>query len=144
MWADLQTMCMTYERIKEGERPWTALGDFLNYWFGYASERREALVKDPIKAEGATAEVFKWAVFCAASVEYLCHKYAVSCPAWVHDPVYTLPIPWFKGLGAHKPQVQARLAQETPEPFARRNIYCGNRMFANKYELAAQVRQRSA
>jgi len=36
--------------------------------------------------------------------------------------------------------VQARLLQETPEPFARGNIYCGNRMFANKYELAEHSR----
>ncbi|MEO6888481.1 MAG: hypothetical protein ABI456_04875 [Ktedonobacteraceae bacterium] len=40
-----------------------------------------------------------------------------------------------------------RLVKQTPEPFTRRNIYCGNRMFANKYELAEQfqlLQRRSA
>ncbi len=39
---------------------------------------------------------------------------------------------------AHKPSVRAFLREQTPEPFARRNIYCGNRVFANKYELVEQ------
>jgi hypothetical protein len=30
------------------------------------------------------------------------------------------------------------LKQDTPEPFTRRNIYCGNRMFNNKWEVAEQ------
>ncbi len=141
MWPELQTMGMTYQRIVQGERPWNALGDFLNYWFGYATERREELVKDPIQEPAeVTPDLHQWAVFCAASVEYLCKHYGVDCPDWVYNPVYTLSEPWFKGLGAQKPHVQARLMQETPEPFTRRNIYCGNRMFLNKYEAAAQRR----
>jgi hypothetical protein len=32
--------------------------------------------------------------------------------------------------------------QKTPEPFTKRNIYCGNRMFANKYEIAEKYRRR--
>jgi hypothetical protein len=50
---------------------------------------------------------------------------------------------------AHKPEVRERLIRETPEPFTKRNIYCGNRMFNNKWELAEQyaplfARRRSA
>jgi len=142
MWPELQTMRMTYQQITKGERPWNALGDFLNYWFGYAPDRREELVQDPIQEpEDVTAELHQWAVFCAASVEYLCQRSGLPCPDWVTAPNYNrLSEPWFTGLGAHKPQVQARLLKETPEPFSRRNIYCGNRVFANKYELAERSR----
>lgn len=143
MWPDLYTMAIAYQQIVKGERPWTALGDFMNYWFGYATEQREALVKETItEPEQATPEQHQWAAFCAAAVEYLCLKYALTCPAWVENPTYLLADPWFKGLGAHKPHVQARLRLETPEPFTRRNIFCGDRIFANKYELATEVYSR--
>jgi len=46
------------------------------------------------------------------------------------------------GLGAKKLHVQERLRMETPEPFTRRNIFCGDRIFANKYELVADIRER--
>lgn len=141
MWHELYTMQMTYEAITRGERPWTVLGDFMNYWFGYATDRREELVKDPIEEPAdVISDLHQWAVFCAASVEYLCEQYNIPCPDWVHQPVYmTLPDPWFQGLGAQKPHVQLRLRQQTPETFSRRNIYCGNRIFANKYEMAEAV-----
>jgi len=143
MWTELQTIDMTYKAITEGERPWNALGDFLNYWFAYAAEQREELVKEPIEEPAeTTSEMHQWAVFCAASVEYLCERYSISCPQWVYNPIYSLTEPWFRGLGAHKPLIQAKLKLETPEPFARRNIYCSPHMFSNKYEVAADVRQR--
>ncbi|MBO0794605.1 MAG: hypothetical protein J2P36_27135, partial [Ktedonobacteraceae bacterium] len=143
MWPELYTMQMTYRGIVEGERPWNALGDFMNYWFGYTADRREDLIKDPIQEPvEVTLELRRWAAFCAAAAEYLCARSNIPCPGWVHNPVYTLSEPWFKGLGAHKPHVQQRLIQETPGPFARRNIYCGDRVFANKYELATELRQR--
>ncbi|HET8845415.1 MAG TPA: hypothetical protein VFN35_28340, partial [Ktedonobacteraceae bacterium] len=114
------------------------LGDFLNYWYGYATDRRMELVREAIQVpENVTPELFQWAVFCAASVEYLCRKYGIVCPEWV-ESYSALPEPWFKGLGASKPHVQDRLRGETPEPFARRNIYCSPKTFANKYELAEQ------
>ncbi|HEX3640810.1 MAG TPA: hypothetical protein VHV10_05930, partial [Ktedonobacteraceae bacterium] len=72
------------------------------------------------------------------SVEYLCERYGVPCPSWVHNSAYRLPEPWFDAPMAHKPEVRERLIQQTPEPFTRRNIYCGNRMFNNKWELAEQ------
>ncbi len=145
MWPELQTMRMTYQQIAHGERPWNALGDFLNYGFGYAPDRREELVQDPIQEpEGAAPDLHRWAVFCAAAVEFLCQRSGLPCPEWVTAPTYTrLSEPWFTGLGAHKQEVQARLLQETPELFSRRNIYCGNRVFANKYELAERSHDHS-
>lgn len=132
----LQTMAVAYAEICQGERPWTALGNFMNDWFGCAKDRREQLVVDPLPIpEEPTQEMHRWAAFIAASVEWLCQKYDVPCPAWVYDAVYVLPETWWYADGVHKPSVRANVRKETPEPFARRNIYCGNRMYNNKYEV---------
>jgi len=34
--ATIDTMAYAYQRICQGEDPWTALGDFSNAWSGYA------------------------------------------------------------------------------------------------------------
>lgn len=138
----LQTIAFTYKEICQGERPWVALGNFMNDWFDYAKDRRAELVAEPISLpEMPDNEMFRWAVFCAASVEYLCQRYSLPCPSWVRNPIYTLAEPWFHVPMAHKPEVRAYLIQKTPEPFARRNIYCGDRVFANKYEFAEEYRR---
>ena len=33
------TMALTYQAICQGERPWVALGNFMNEWFDYAIDR---------------------------------------------------------------------------------------------------------
>ena len=139
----LQTMAVTYQEICQGETPWVALGNFMNDWFDYARDKRIQLVADPISLpESLNTDIQRWAAFCAASVEWLSERYNIPCPTWVHNPAYILAEPWFDSPGAHKPQVRKWLIEETPEPFTRRNIFCGNRMFANKYELAEQMRLR--
>ncbi len=90
-------------------------------------------------------EQFRWAVFCAASVEYLCHKYQILCPVWALSPHYTLSDPWYHGIGADLPKVQEKLRTTTPEEFSRRNIFCGDRTYRNKYEYEGrQQYQRTA
>jgi hypothetical protein len=135
-------MRIAFEQICAGEREWTALGNFMNYWYAYAKDRREELVADPLTAyDEQSLYQHRWAVFCAASVEWFCNKYHVPCPSWVHDPKYTLSKPWFFHL--HEP-VKSRLLETTPEEFARRNVYCGDNCYANKWELAEQYRRRTA
>ncbi|HEX4206429.1 MAG TPA: hypothetical protein VHZ51_19970 [Ktedonobacteraceae bacterium] len=143
---ELQTISLSYKEICEGEDPWIPLGNFMNDFFGNFPDQRAELVKDAIQMPQApTIELQRWAVFCAASVEYLCQKYDVPCPAWANNSIYTLAEPWYYSLGAHKPRVRERLTRETPEPFIRRNIYCGNRIFANKYEQGTErLQSRSA
>ena len=85
-----------------------------------------------------------WATFCAASVEWLCERYGIACPSWVENPIYALPEPWYDSPAAHKRQVRERLRSQTPAPFARRNVYSGDRMFANKYEFAANYQGHTA
>jgi hypothetical protein len=142
----LQTIDVSYREICEGEDPWIPLGNFMNDFFGNWPDRRAELVQDPIQEpEDATLDMHRWAVFCAATVEYLCRKYDIPCPTWVYAPTYQLSDPWYYSIGAHKPHVRERLERETPEPFTRRNIFCGTRMFVNKYELAAErIQLRSA
>ena len=135
----LQTISVAYREILAGEDPWIALGNFLNDFYGNYPDRRAELVSEPLSEPlNPSEEEHRWAVFCAASVEYLCQKYELACPAWVHNPAYSLAEPWYYSPGASKPQVRARLERDTPEPFTRRNIFSGKRMFVNKYELAAE------
>ena len=138
----LQTMALTFQEICQGEAPWIALGNFMNDWFAEAKGQRAQLVTDPISLPPQPErDLLHWAAFCSASVEWLCKCYGIDCPVWVDNPGYVLPEPWFDSPGAHKPHVRERLIQQTPEPFTRRNIYCGNRVFHNKYEFAEQQKR---
>ena len=131
----LQTLKRTFEQICAGEEPWLPLGNFMHQFFGQYKLRRADLMRDPIAVpEHLTDQQLQWAVFCAASVEYLCHKYDLCCPAWALHPRYTLDEPWYYAIGAEQPRVQEKLRQTTPEEFSRRNIFCGDRTFNNKYE----------
>jgi hypothetical protein len=44
----MQTMALTYQQICQGERPWVALGNFMNDWFDYAHDQRMQLVSEPL------------------------------------------------------------------------------------------------
>ncbi len=144
--ARYQTFQYSFEEICAGEDPWIPLGKFMHQFFGEYKAYRQELIHDPIiLPEQVTTAQFRWAVFCAASVEYLCNKYEISCPAWALYPQYTLDTPWYYGIGADLPKVQEKLRATTPEEFSRRNIFCGNRTFRNKYEHEGrQERQRTA
>lgn len=131
----LQTFRRSFEEILAGESPWIPLGKFMHQFFGCFSHLRAELVEESIEVpEHCSPEQFRWAVFCAASVDYLCNKYAVPCPAWALNPRYSLEESWYYAIGADLPRVQEKLRQTTPEEFVRRNIFCGNRVFNNKYE----------
>jgi hypothetical protein len=132
-------MSLAFQQICAGEHEWTALGNFMNYWYAYAKGRREELVTDPLPAyDECSTYQHRWAVFCAASVEWFCNKYQVSCPEWAHDPKYQLSEPWF--FDFHE-SVKSWLLRSTPEEFRRRNIYCGGDVYANKWEWAEEFRQ---
>ena len=134
----IHTMARAYQQICAGEDPWTALGNFKNAWYDYARDTRAALVSDPLdKPDRDTEHTRHWAAFCAASVEFLCERYGVSCPAWVFDPDYTLATPWYGDtiVNLADTVVLKHRTETTPPPFALRNVFCGNRLYQNKYEL---------
>ena len=132
----LETMKWAYQQICSGEDPWTGLGNFSHAWYGYAKDKRAELVNDPlIRPKKETEYTRRWGAFCAASVEFLCERYQVPCPDWVYDPYYTLETPWWHTKQADNPSIREELIKITPPPFARRNIFCTNRLFQNKYEM---------
>jgi len=132
----IETMAWAYQQICTGEDPWTALGNFTNAWYGYAKGIRATLVSEPlVRLEQETTYTHRWAAFCAASVDFLCDRYGVSCPDWVYDPYYILETPWWRTRQAHNPSMREHLLKITPPPFSRRNICCNNRLFQNKYEI---------
>jgi hypothetical protein len=138
----IQTIKRAYQHICEGIDPWIALGNFRNAWYGYAKDIRPDLVKDPpAEPEPNTEHNRRWRVFCAASVEFLCERYDVPCPEWVHDPCYTLAEPWLHTDRPYDLALHERLVKTTQPPYARRNIFCGNRLFQNKYELTAWIQE---
>lgn len=139
----IQTMRRAYQHICSGEEPWIALGNFRNAWYGYAKDVRAALVSEPLLApEQDTEHTRRWGAFCAASVEFLCSRYGVPCPQWVDHPRYTLAAPWHGDIrNTTQKSVQQHLIETTQEPFARRNIFCGNRLYQNKYEMSTWVQE---
>ncbi len=140
--ATIETMVWSYKQICTGEDPWTALGNFTNAWYNYAKHIRTDLVSESlIKPEQETEYTRQWAAFCAASVEFLSDRYNIPCPAWVHDPHYTLETPWWRTRQAHNPAIREHLLKITPVPFARRNIFCSNRLFQNKYEMYEWIQE---
>ena len=138
----LETMRWAYQQTCAGEDPWTGLGCFSHAWYGYARDNRATLVREPLeKPEQETEHTRRWAAFSAASVEFLCKLYNVPCPEWVYDPTYTLPEPWWRTPREADPDMQEYLRKTTPPPFTRRNIFCGNRIYQNKYEMAEWTRE---
>ena len=138
-------MKQVYQEItNQSEDPWIALGNFMNSWYDYHKNKRRMLIKErPDVPEEPTLDQLRWAVFCAASVEYFCQKYGIACPTWVFDPAYErLAEPWFFSPYAHLEHVCQQLLEESPGPFKRRNIFVSKRIYANKYEIAEDLRQR--
>ncbi len=131
----LQTFKRCFEQILMGKSPWIPLGNFMHQFFGSYKHLRSELVAESIEVpEMCSPEQVKWAVFCAASVEYLCKKYEIPCPLWALNPRYMLEQPWYDDINADLPDVQEELRQTTPEEFSKRNIFCGDRTYRNKYE----------
>lgn len=132
-----QTIAEAFRDICRGQDPWVALGDFSHDFFGNYCEpdQRMELVREPIELpEQSTPEVRQWAAFCASSVEYLCQMHTLPIPEWVDAPQYTLAEAFYTSPLAYKPRVRERLEREAPEAFRKRNVFCSERMYANKYE----------
>ncbi|HEY1390368.1 MAG TPA: hypothetical protein VGF38_17660 [Ktedonobacterales bacterium] len=154
----VQTLARAYAAIAAHTDPWVALNEFFHEWFDYSrAERLQLIVEDvlpgglSILLDTPSGELprkerdrrWRWAVFCTAAADYLCMRDEITPPAWVADPRYTLAEPWYY-FGIRDPltpEEQAYLEQATPDLLRRRNVFCGDRVFANKYEFANQVQR---
>jgi hypothetical protein len=117
--------------IYQGEDPWVAIGCFLNDWWSSEEDKQASLISDPLPPS-ITLEGKRWAAFCAATVEELCQRASLISPAWTNKQEYFLVEPWF-----YYPQLSQRewLLSTTPESYKRRNIFVGDNVLDNKYEL---------
>ncbi len=126
----LQTMRLSFAQICEGQIPWIPLGKFMHDWYELHRNCREQLLFEPLQDEHPQ-EFQNWAAFCAASVRWFCSTYEIACPLWVDNPKYILPEPWCMD----KLSLSWESERETTAPeFVHHNIYCGNRVYTNKYE----------
>lgn len=115
-YAPLQTFARSYAQILAGDDPWLPLGNLMHQFFGSYKHLRAELVADPIQVpEDITPTQFRWAVFCVASVEYLCRVYELPCSAWALDLRFFLTEPWYLGIGADLPKVQRNYARPRQE-----------------------------
>lgn len=126
-----QTMKLSFEQICQGQTPWVPLGNFMNDWYAYHLDERERLISEPLP-KTYPQEYHCWAAFCAASVRWFCSTYEVSCPSWVDNPQYILSEPWYMG---HPSVLWQKQRETTAGEFTQHNIFCGNRVYTNKYEL---------
>lgn len=116
-----------FERIKRGENPWVAFGDFLDDWRRSDREDRFALVTQPL-SEVSTPEEQRWAALFAAAVEQLCSQESFLPPSWTTSPRYYLPEPWYP-VGKTE-NLRRLLAETTPEVFRRHNVFAGERILS--------------
>ena len=125
------TVADAAREIYQGENPWVAIGCFLNDWWSSENNERVKLVSDP-PPPAITSDDKRWATFCAATVEELCKRASLASPAWANQREYFLAEPWF-----YYAQLSQRewLLSTTPEPYKRRNIFVGDNVLDNKYEL---------
>ena len=130
----IHTIADAASRIAQGEDPWFALGEFFHDWWCYAVDARADLIAEP-PALGTTQEGKRWAAFCAAAIEELCSRTGFPCPAWISKPDYTLEQPWFYDS---QPSQLDWLLTTTPESFQRHNVFVGEGILDNKYELRQQ------
>ncbi len=163
----VQTLARAYAAIVEQTPPWVAINEFFHEWWDYSRTQHTLLITEEALPGGPSALLdtsrsdlplpehdrrWRWAVFCAAVADYLSEREGITPPAWVNDPGYTLAEPWYLvGNGevgdakeALPPGIRVHLEQTTPSALRRRNIFCSDRIFANKYEFTQQVKQLAA
>lgn len=117
------TALESFDRIKKGEDPWVAHGDFLDDWRRSNPEDRLKLVNEPL-GDVTTPEERQWAALFAASIEYLCSQESIDTPSWVKQSGYYLQEPWYPE--ARSENMRRRLKETTPLIFAQHNVFGGD------------------
>ena len=124
----LSTARQSFLRIRRGEDPWVALGDFLDDWRRATSDQRALLVAESIPTTRKDPER-RWAALFASVVDLLSYRADSkrAAPDWVADDVYVLPVPWFV---IDSPSLREWQLAESPAPFRMRRIYTDESIIA--------------
>lgn len=117
----LSTVTQSFERVRRGEDPWLALGDFIDDWRRAEHDQRALLIADPVRTTARSPQR-RWAALFASVVDWLCWvaEPRVDPPVWLTDMVYVLPEPWFVVEGT---ALRAWQLVESPAPFRMRRIF---------------------
>lgn len=136
----MQTLAMAYAELASGKEGFrVAIGNFMNSFFLYDISKRQLLLDAPPQLpEHPTREQHGWAAFCAGAAEYLAMRYDLRLPSWTSHPIYVLSEPWYHPACEAFPGLRARFEAETPEPFRRRNVFCGDRIFSNPHPTSRE------
>lgn len=124
----LSTARSTFELIRGGERPWVALGTFLDDWKRATPSQRHLMTAEPISVTAGGRDL-RWAALLAAIVEWLCYleNPRIDAPAWTADPRLTLTEPWFLVTGT---SMRGWQIAHSPAPFRARNIFTDESVIA--------------
>jgi len=124
----LSTASGSFDRVRRGEDPWLAFGDFLDDWRRAEPDQRALIAAEPIQTTEQDPNR-RWAALFAAAVDWLCWttEPKVETPAWLADQVYVLPTPWFVVEGA---ALRTWQLVESPTPFRMRRIFTDSSVVA--------------
>jgi len=121
---DRYSAAESFQRIKKGEYPWVAFGDFLDDWRRSDSEDRLGLVAQPLE-EATTPEEQRWATLFAGAIEELCLTENLPVPGWIMESRYYLQEPWYPT--ARKEALRRFMEETTPQAFKLRKVFVGDR-----------------
>jgi len=121
---DRYSAAESFQRIKQGEQPWVALGDFLDDWRRSDPEDRLELVAQPLE-EVTTPDEQRWATLFAGAIEELCLAEGFAVPGWIMEARYYLQEPWYPT--ARKEALRRFMEETTPRAFKQRKVFIGDR-----------------
>lgn len=120
-----KTAAQAFERVRAGDDPRLAVGDFLDDWRRTPPHGRAMLIAEPIGEAGRNRDRRRWAAFFAAMVDQLSADASLERPSWVARSAYRLKEPWFLVPGW---PLRAWQLTTTPVPFRMRNIFGGDNL----------------
>jgi hypothetical protein len=99
-----------------------AFGQFLDDFRNSTDEEKQKLIAYEPKRDGVDLVILCHA---AAAVHKLANDNDLDVPKWVHDPVYTMPEPFY-AHNVRSEEFQRYLFESSPPEYAIRNIFFGD------------------